>query len=386
MASYLPNELTAHIIQDLHSEPETLANCALVCRAWAPTAQRILLSKIAVHERNCTEIVQYLVSPTPNTILGYVKRLYVYLWGDLRVNLNRSTANLTPLLHLLLPHISRFHNVTELVFDGCRAFHDLHWDEIWTDLLATAFPSVSGLTVQYLKFEDLPDLVDLVSCFPQLTQLTGDDLDVAEASHEFMNEEQKPYEGTKTPPPLLESITYCSGQSFASGGGPFLRWLAAGPQAFTALHLDLDAEAGDVNAGVELVRAANNTLRTLSLSFSDQWHMWEEALEFSANSSLRSLVLRSVSDFGSSLVGILGSVASPMEYLTLGNVQEMDEEIWPGLVEVLMSRSFPSLVEVNFLADSEDGAEELRTDISNEYPEFAARGIAVFGCKLHHEW
>ncbi|KAJ6463831.1 hypothetical protein C8R47DRAFT_76867 [Mycena vitilis] len=383
MTANLPNELTAHIIQDLHSEPETLANCALVCRAWVPPAQRILLSKIAVHERDCTEIVQYLASPTPSSIAGYVKRLYIYLWGDLRANLNRSTANLTPLLHLLLPHISRFISVTELVVDGCQAFHDLHWDEIWTDLLV---PSVSRLTIQYLKFEDLPDLVDFVSCFPQLTHLTGDDLDVDEASHEFMNEEQEPYEGTKTPPPLLESITYSSGQSFASGGGPFLLWLAAGPQAFTTLRLDLDAEAGDVNAGVELIRAANNTLRTLSLSFSDQWHMWEEALEFSANSSLCSLVLRSVSDFGSSLVEILRSVASPMEYLTLGNVQEMDEDIWPGLVEVLMSRSFASLVEVKFLADSEDGAEGLRTGILNGYSEFAARGIAVFGCKLHHEW
>jgi hypothetical protein len=266
----LPNELTDHIIQ--HSEPKTLETCALVCRAWVPTAQRIILSKINVHERNCTEIVEHLTSASPN-IAGYVKRLCVYLWGDLRSNINRSTANLTPLLHLLLPHISHFTNVTELVLDGCRAFHNLHWNEIWTDLLATAFPSLSRLTVHYLNFEDLPDLVDLVSSFPQLTQLTAEDLDVAEASHEYSNEEQEPYEGSKIPSPVLETIKYSSGRSFASGTGPFLRWLAAGPQAFTTLYLDLDAGAGDVNAGVELIGAADNNLKTLFLNFTDQWDL-----------------------------------------------------------------------------------------------------------------
>ncbi|KAF7338077.1 F-box domain-containing protein [Mycena venus] len=269
---HLPRELTDHVIQNLHSEPEALANCALVCRSWAPAAQSIILSKISIHERNCADIIEHLTSTTPH-IVGYVKRLAIFLWGDLRSNLNRSTANMTPLLHLLLPHISRFTNITELALDGCRAFHDLQWDEIWTDLLASAFPSLSRLTVHYLTFEDLADLVDLVSSFP-LTHLTADDLDIAEASHEYSNEEQEPYEGPKTPPPHLESIKYTSGRSFASGCGPFLRWLAAGPQGFSTLYLDLDAEAGDVNAGVELIGAANDHLKTLFLSFDDQWHLW----------------------------------------------------------------------------------------------------------------
>lgn len=289
--SRLPNELTDHIIQTLDSEPAALANCALVCHAWVPAAQRIILSRISVHERNCTELIRHLTSATPN-IAVYVKRLNIYLWGDLRSNINRSTANLTPLLHLLLPHISHFTSVTELVLDGCRSFHDLHWDEIWTDLLAAAFPSLTRLTVHYLEFEDLPDLVDLVSSFPQLVCLAADDLDIAAASHEFRNEEQEPYDGSKTPPPVLESIRYRSGQYFASGGGPFLRWLAGGPQAFTTLYLDLDAEAGDVNAGVDLIRAAGNNLKTLLLTFSDQWHMCAfAALSFRCIDRLMSSIL-----------------------------------------------------------------------------------------------
>ncbi|KAJ7510138.1 hypothetical protein B0H11DRAFT_2183808 [Mycena galericulata] len=379
----LPSELTDQIIQDLRFEQRSLANCALVCRAWAPAAHRNLFSKLSIHERNCTEIVEHL-SSTSN-IAGYVQHLCVYLWGNLRTDLNRMTANRTPLLQLLLPHISHFTNVKQLELDGCRTFHNGQWDEIWTDLLASAFSSLNHLTVHYLTFEDLPDLVDLVSAFPQLTRLTAEDLDIVEASHEFHNEEQEPYEGSKTPPPFLSNIEYTSGQFFASGGGPFLRWLAAGPQAFGTLNLDLDAEAGDVNAGVELVGAAGHNLQTLFLTFSDQWHLWE-GLQLSRNTNLRSLVLRSVTDFGTSLVEILRSVNSPLEYLSLGHIDEMDPGGLAGLIDALMSPSFASLVRVNFYVGSEAGVNDLTSEIQSNHPEFFERGIAFFALKRHNEW
>ncbi|KAJ7047101.1 hypothetical protein C8F04DRAFT_219823 [Mycena alexandri] len=387
MASHrvLPNELTNQVIQ--HSGPTALANCALVCRSWVSAAQRNLLSRITIHERNYTEIVQHLTSDAPY-IAPYVKRLNVLLWGDLRANIDRRLADKTPLLHLLLPHISNFTNVQELAFDGCRAFNDLCWDEVWTDLLAAAFPSVKKLTVHYLNFEDLPDLVDLVCSFPQLTHLTAEDLDIVAASHEYSNEPQEPYEGSKTPPPLLESLNYRSGglDSFASGVGPFLQWLAAGPQSFTTLYLDLDAEGGDVNAGVELLVAAGANLRTLSLMFSDQWHMWE-GLELSGNTNLRSLVFRNVTDVGNDLIAILESLHSPLEHLTLGHVEHMDKEMWTNLVSVLTRPSLSSLKTVDLFVDSSDSeAEALAGEISVEYPEFFKTGIVSIACKRHHEW
>ncbi|KAF7363691.1 F-box domain-containing protein [Mycena sanguinolenta] len=367
--SRLPNELTEHVIQDLHSDLKTLANCALVCRTWAPPAQRIVLSKLSINEKNCTDIIEHLTSATPN-IASYVKRLYVFLWGDIRTNLNRKTANLTPLLHLLLPHISHFTHVTELVFDGCRAFHNLNWDDAWTDLLAGAFPSLSRLTVHYLTFETLEDLVDLVSSFSQLTHLTAVDIDIAEASHEHMNEDQEPYKGSKQPPPQLETIKYSSG-----------------PQAFTTLHLDLAAEAGDVNAGVDLIKAAASHLKTLSLDFDDQWQMWED-LELASNSSLTSLGFKRVSDLGAGLMDLLRTVASPLERLTLGCVEEMLlEETLSDLIEVLMSPNFASLVRVNFFDNcNEQSSEEFKENVAKEYPDFFARGISVFECKRLHHW
>ncbi|KAJ6597203.1 hypothetical protein DFH09DRAFT_1304951 [Mycena vulgaris] len=374
----LPNELTNRIILELPSEPEALASCALVCRAWLSSVQRRLFSKLTIHERNCAEIVEYLKSTTPN-IAQYVQQLNVYLWGDLRSNINRTAGSANPLLHLLLPHISHFTYVKELEFDGCRDFHSEHWDEVWTDLLASAFPSITHLTVHYLMFEDLPDLVDLVSSFPQLTHLTAADIDIAEASHEYSNEEQEPYDGSKTPPPVLENLHYTSGQSFASGMGPFLSWLAAGPQTFKTLYLDLDAEAGDINAGVELIGAAGKSLKTLFLSFSDQWQLWE-GFELSGNSNLRSLVVRDVSDFGGSLVEILESLNSPLEHLILGGVDEMDEETWPNLVNVLTSFEF--LLELKLYLTSEDRMKNL----ADEHPELFKDGIAVLAVKQHYEW
>ncbi|KAJ7709614.1 hypothetical protein B0H17DRAFT_1190802 [Mycena rosella] len=384
MASHprLPLDLTDQVI--LHSEPKALATCALVCRDWLPSSQRRLFSKLRIDEHNCAEIVGYLTSATPN-LSNYVKHLYVFLWGDIRSNYSRTTANKSPLLPLLLPHISRFTNVKTLEFDGCRAFLNEHWDVTWTDLLAEALgPFIDQLTISYLTFEDLPDLVDLVSSFPQLTYLTANDLDIAEASHEYSNEDQEPYEGSKVPPPLLENLKYTSASSFGSGLGPFLSWLAAGPQVFNTLYLDLDAEAGDVNAGVDLIRAAGDNLTALFLAFDDQWSLWE-GFEFSVNPNLRSLTLRRASDLGNSLVEILGSLKS-VEHLSLGGVDEMDRDVWPGLVDVLTSPSFTSLVQVKFYVSSEDGLKDLASEIFEEYPDFFGKGITVFALKRHHEW
>ncbi|KAJ7157024.1 hypothetical protein C8R43DRAFT_998141 [Mycena crocata] len=381
--SRLPNELTNEVIQNLDSEAAALAACALVARAWVPEAHRHLFSRLCIHENNCAQIVEYLTSSTSPNIAGHVKHLNVYLWGDLRTNVNRRSATLNPLLYLLLPHISHFTNVRELTFDGCRAFHDLQWDEVWTDLLASALPSLSHLNIEYLTFEDLPDVVDLVSAFPQLIQLSVDDIDVAEASHEYSNEDQELYDGEKTPPPMLETIRYTSG-SFASGGGPFLNWLTTGPPTLTTVYLDLDAEAGDVTDGVELIGAAGPKLETLFLNFTDQWHLWE-GLQFSANTHLRSMVLKSVSDYGASLVQILESISSPLEHLTLGNIDHLKKETWPSLIRVLMSPSLSLLAQVNFYL-SEDSGEDLASQLSKEYPEFFGKGIAFFARKRHNEW
>jgi hypothetical protein len=283
----LPAELTDQVMGNLcphkrdkylydrnwQNQKKALSSCALVCRAWVPAAQRNLFSTLTINEHNCNEIVQYLAGAAArNNIASYVKRLCVLLWGDLRANINRSSASAIPLLHTLLHQITHFTNVTEMELDGCRLFHEQHWDVRWTDSLASAFPSLHHLTVLHIAFEDVADLVDLVCAFPLLTHVTANELDFVEASHEHSNEPQEPYSGSKVPPQTLECVNYTSGGTFASGGGPFLRWIADGPQAINTLYLDLDAEAGDVVAGVSLIAAAGHNLKSLSLCFSDQWH------------------------------------------------------------------------------------------------------------------
>ncbi|KAJ6630532.1 hypothetical protein B0H10DRAFT_1981577 [Mycena sp. CBHHK59/15] len=347
----LPNELADRVIDDLHSEPRVLANCTLVCRAWVPAAQRNLFSKLTIHEHNCAEIVQHLTSATTN-IAGYVKRLRAFLWGDLRVNLDRRMAIPAPVLNAFIPQISNFKNVTMLELDGCRLFHEEIWDKTWTDHLASVFPSLRQLDVGHIAFENVADLVDLVSSFSSLTHLTASELDFTDASHEFSNEPQEP--------------------------GPFLSWLASGHQAMSTLILDLDAEAGDVNAGVELIGAAGHNLKVLHLNFSDQWQLWE-GLEFSVHDTLRLLDLRSVADFGDSLVDILETVKSPLEHLILGGMHELEEGLWTSLIDLLMSPSFASLTKVDFYAGGGDHGEELKNKVSDQFPEFFERRIAAFG-------
>ncbi|KAJ7085803.1 hypothetical protein B0H15DRAFT_370931 [Mycena belliarum] len=194
--------------------------------------------------------------------------LTVYLYEDLK-SFTDTTADMAPLLHLVLPHISHFPNVSALKLDGCQAYE--RWDEGCTELLASAFPALSHLTILQLTFKSLPHLVDLVSSFPQLTQLTADDLDILEGKPRSSRENQESYEGSKTPPPLLQSLQFASG-NYASGVGPFLSWLAAGPQALNTLYLELDAEAGYVDAGVKLIEATGKNLIKLVLTH-DDWQM-----------------------------------------------------------------------------------------------------------------
>ncbi|KAJ7632837.1 hypothetical protein FB45DRAFT_516685 [Roridomyces roridus] len=370
----LPNELTDQIIQELHSEHKSLKNCALVCQSWVVAAQRNLFTKLNVHERNVTEIVDHLSSGSPR-IADYVQHLYIFLWGNLRVRANRmAVSEARPLLPHLLSQLSHFTNLKQLELDGCRVFHDKQWDVSWTDPLVAACPSLSHLNIQHITFQDIPDLVDLVSSFQTLKQLTAGELDVASASHEYSNEPQEPYEGSKVPPPLISKIQYASGHHFSSGTGPFLRWLAGGTLPLRTLDLCLDAEVGDVNAGVELIQSAGRNLEHLSLEFSDQWHLWE-GFDLAANTSLRSLVLKSVDDFDSEIVEFLQSLTGPLEYLTLGRMDQIESDERRSLIEVLMSPAFASLTRVN-LYTLFVGSEGLADEIANEHPEFLKRGIA----------
>ncbi|KAJ7074307.1 hypothetical protein C8F01DRAFT_1242565 [Mycena amicta] len=353
---HLPIELSDHIIDNLHDEPKSLASCALVCRAWVFVSQRGLFSTLYVDEKNIEPILE-----SPPRFVGHVQHIYVHVYGDRRasIKLRLSKEDRSPLLDRLLPHLSLFTSVKELSLDGCRQFVDLKWNVEWTDIIAASFPSLPKLNILYFNFEALAHLVDLVASSSDLTHLVVDDIDVEEASHEYSNEDQEPYEGSQTPPPALESIRYSSGDR-ASGGGPFLRWFATNPGTFKTLHLILDAEAGDINAGVALIAAAGDGLRNLTLSFDDQWHLWE-GFELSANTNLRNLVFRRPSD-----------------------LKELEESLWPGLVAALMS--IPSLKKVRFYAGYGKTAQDWAKDFAEEHPQFVERGIVVFDNKQHHEW
>ncbi|KAF7295392.1 F-box domain-containing protein [Mycena indigotica] len=378
----LPNELCDQILANL-TELRSLRSCALVCRAWASTAQRSLFATLRIHEKNVAPICELLGSTAPH-FANYVQHLYILTYGDLRTNLETRMSKDAPLpiIEHLFPYLSLFANVKELTLDSCRQFVESTWDTHWTNVIASAFPSLPKLNILYSKFEALADLVDLVAAFPVLTALRVDDIDIEEASHEYSNEEQEPYRGTKTPPEGLDNISYCSASQFGSGGGPFLRWLAAHPGNFTTLYLDLAAEAGDVNAGVDLITATGDKLHNLTLAFDDQWQLWED-FELSPNTSLQNFTIRRASDIGDSLPELIQTISSPLETLTLGNIEEIEPSMH-SLIAALMA--MPSLTRVTFYVGYTGNVAEWIKNLTEDHPEFMQSGIVIVDNKEQHEW
>ncbi|KAF7322502.1 F-box domain-containing protein [Mycena chlorophos] len=388
--SLLPNELCDRIIAELHNEPASLAKCALVARSWVTASQRALFSTLHINERNLSALTTHIGSE-PSSVVRHVKHLHVHVWGDVqkahqnRINRGRGASSEEEqhkhVLALLLPDLHHFKNVSELTLDCCRWLAPHKWDGAWTDPLAEAFPSLLKLNITYPSFETLSDFVDLVAAFRHLQHLTVDGVDVEEASHEYSNEPQDPYSGTKTPPPTLESISYKSPHANhpfrGCGGGPFLHWLAEHPGPFKTLRLNAGAEEGDVNAAVELIVAAAANLEELSVTFDDQWQMWD-GLNLSLNTHLRKLVFPSGPDFVSELPQLIQSISSPLESITIGDIDQIDEEVWPEIVAALAA--IPSLKKVAFCIGeiARDTGEERAREFAEEYPEFSERGIVVF--------
>nr|GAT51075.1 predicted protein [Mycena chlorophos] len=397
--SRLPNELCDHIIAELHNEPASLAKCALVSRSWVTASQRALFSTLHVNERNLSAVT------TP--VVRYVKHLHVHVWGDVqkahqnRINRRQGASSEAEqhrhVLALLLPELHHFKNVSELTLDCCRWLAPHKWNGAWTEPLAEAFPSLRKLNITYPtfpslhklnitypSFETLSDFIDLVAAFRHLQHLTIDGVDVEEASHEYSNEPQDPYSGTKTPPPTLESISYKSPHANhpfrGCGGGPFLHWLAEHPGPFKTLRLSAGAEEGDVNAAVELIAAAAQNLEVLSLTFDDQWQMWE-GFSLSLNTHLRHLVFPSGPDFVSELPQLIQSISSPLEFVTIGDIDQIDEDVWPELVAALAAIS--SLKKVAFCIGeiARDTGEARAKEFAEEFPSFSERGIVVFAKK-----
>ena len=162
----LPPELDDLILDHLHDDRVTLANCALVRRAWLPTSRyhnwREL--KVVCAEKDLREL-ERLLDGSPSIILHVRSITLVQKQGDVCQWYG---------LHLLrsaLTTLSRFPSIASFALDGL-------WFGVSKEYppspLHVSFPSVCRLRISSCTFDSFGDVQDFCSVFPSLTSIQFD--------------------------------------------------------------------------------------------------------------------------------------------------------------------------------------------------------------------
>lgn len=162
----LPPEVDDIILDHLHDDHATLANCALVRRSWLPTARyhcwrdlRLTCSEKGVKELEGMLDASITVVCHVQSIVLSQKKGDVCQWYDLH------------LLHTTLATLSRFPSLTSFTLDG-----------LWFGVSRqgqvrpchVTFPSVRRLCISSCTFDAFDDIQQLCNAFPALSCLQFD--------------------------------------------------------------------------------------------------------------------------------------------------------------------------------------------------------------------
>ncbi|KAF7322545.1 hypothetical protein HMN09_00033000 [Mycena chlorophos] len=378
----LPSELWHEILGNLRSEPATLSRCALVCRAMVFPAHQYLFSTLYVDERNLDPLLRHLTSSNPPAFLEHIQHLYIYVWGNLRSNLLlrktfRKESERIHVLLQLLPRLSHFsNNIVELTLDACREFAPADWDGAWTGGIVAALPALPKLTIRSTSFGKPADFVHLIAAFAHLAHLAAVDIGTPDQVEAAITRRRRP-------PGTMHTLTYRSGDSL-TGGMPFLRWITRHPGQLTDLNLSISEQVRDTSVAVFLIAALGDQLENLSLAFFLPSRCCWNGLTLSPNTGLRTLILRSGSDFGEHLPHLIQTIQSAIESITVGSVEKITQDVWPRFTEALAA--IRSLKRVTFYANHAMPAKNWAAQFSVKYAQLWSRGIVVFENRNPRQW
>jgi hypothetical protein len=161
-APRLPAELTdiRVIVDFLHDDEESLANCSFVCKDWLAAARYHIFRKLLLHPWNVEAFVNLIAQPL-------------------------ATVDIVPYVHHLVidqvkfRHIELFHSIFLRLrpFDFVRKLElrNMRWSNYRTpsiDSLVSAHENVTDLTLDFIIFDNPTDLWSLVARFPSLQRLS----------------------------------------------------------------------------------------------------------------------------------------------------------------------------------------------------------------------
>lgn len=183
---YMPLELHEHVIRSLDNwfHGGTIANCAIVCRAWLPASRRKLYSNIEL--RYCRQwnrfknAVVTSSSPDSQRCLDMIKTLVIWPVDDQFFD----EARTTPLVewsagpeherpwshHVLIQCAGRLVSLKYLTMVETRFTRA--WDLALES--ASSFASLTSLKLDRCEFLSFPDMHRAIISFPALTHLVLD--------------------------------------------------------------------------------------------------------------------------------------------------------------------------------------------------------------------
>ncbi|KAJ6603268.1 hypothetical protein DFH09DRAFT_1068438 [Mycena vulgaris] len=293
----LPAELSDKIIDQLSTDPATLARTALVCRQWVPTSRRHKFSTVKVSGATCTRLLSVLQDKN-NTFRWHIKRLEFSVASSWAIfdDFVRTLPELPSVEGLALSHFS--------------------WPEDASPREVIAkFPALVEIAVIQVSIDT--HLMRTLAEFPRLRSVCIGNAPVGVPDK--MSIPQQSF-------PCLQDLRWSTD---SSGPSPeACRWLAAQTPPPPLETLDLHRISFPLNesAARAVLRAFAPSLRNLtfllvsrdfpSMQQNPAEHLEHTLLDFSAHTQLRSLAIgTSYIDIGGPFVArlpaILANIASP---------------------------------------------------------------------------
>ncbi|KAH7913107.1 hypothetical protein BJ138DRAFT_1124656 [Hygrophoropsis aurantiaca] len=337
--TYIPPEITDHVIDHLHIDTRMLGICSLVCKSWLPASRFHLFSTISLHPWKKDSFLRLLDS-TYSSFAPYVRHLFIregrgaYTWE--KKWLNEALPLMTALTRI----------------------ESLEIEQIIWEFLGTAakksfreiFREVKQLRLRQFEFRTGTELVDFLTAFPILETLRLENVKWEKETTQLLD--------ASVPSRLrVVGMNYCR-------KGPVLDWLLTNPGVARVDTVRLGMiTARDTPTVSRYLQFLGDSLTELHLHFCSEFYVDGAGLidqfNLAQNTQLRKLYI----------YGLVVSTDAPLDWVTtlfrqirsphmrevslsfhiadsLEDAQAVD---WDGFVEVFAKPHFSGLSNVNIL-------------------------------------
>jgi hypothetical protein len=148
---HLPAELIDTVVDFLHDDEESLANCSLVCKEWVPATRYHIFNNLLLDRWNMEEFVDLITRPSA-TVALYINHLII----------DQGKSRHTDLFQSMFRRLPHFHLLRTLELRNSR----------WADSLVFAFGGIRDLKLSRCTFANPVHLKTVISSFLSLKRLS----------------------------------------------------------------------------------------------------------------------------------------------------------------------------------------------------------------------